>query len=297
MAQTVKSMTGFGTAAVTTPRGTVVVEIRSVNNKYMTLKNRLPNLLTNLESKIETIVRQRVTRGTVELFLRLDLQETTVTWSINEKLLKEYTKSAIKLGKQKGIDPAQPRAESLLNLPGVIESHESRKAPPQLERQALDTVSQAVENLLEARSAEGGRLAAIVLKRRQILEKSVERVAKRAPLAHRNNILRLKRRVVELLEGQKLASGDPTLQREIAFMADRSDITEELDRLRSHLKHFDKILESGGPMGRPLDFLIQEMGRELNTIGAKASDAQVSQHVVKAKAEMEKIREQVQNIE
>jgi uncharacterized protein (TIGR00255 family) len=158
-------------------------------------------------------------------------------------------------------------------------------------------VEKAVDKLAEARAAEGRRLATGLCRRRQVLEETTKKIARRTPIAGREQIQRLKKRVGELLNGQRLERGDPTLQREIAFLADRSDITEELDRLQSHLKHFDATLKSSGPTGRSLDFLIQEMGRELNTIGAKASDAAISQHVVKAKAELEKIREQIQNIE
>jgi len=293
----INSMTGFGSASLNGPECAVSVEVRSVNNRYLSLKARLPGLLSSLESKVDEIVRQNVARGTVDLFVRLDMKNSDVVWRINEKLLDDYTRTARRLAAKRGVRSEEPAPEALMALPGVIESSEKKAVPPKIARIVAETVEKAVTRLARARAAEGRRLAAAIGKRRRLLEGVIEKITRLAPVARAGSVERVRKRVEDLLEGQKLKAEDPTLQREIAFLAERSDITEELDRLQSHLKQFDATLKAGGGVGRALDFLIQEMGREINTVGAKASDAQISQHVVEAKAELEKIREQVQNIE
>jgi uncharacterized protein (TIGR00255 family) len=293
----INSMTGFGSASINSPECAVSVEVRSVNNRYLSLKARLPGLLSSLESRIDEIVRRKVTRGTVDLFVRLDMKNSDVVWRINEKLLDDYARSARRLARKRGVRSGELAPEALMALPGVIESREKRTVPPKVMKIVAETVEKAVDKLARTRAAEGKRLAAAISKRRRLLGTVVGKIARRAPVARAGNVERVRKRVEDLLDGQKLEAGDPTLQREIAFLADRNDITEELDRLQSHLKQFDATLAAGGGVGRALDFLIQEMGREINTVGAKASDALISQHVVDAKAELEKIREQVQNIE
>jgi len=293
----INSMTGFGSAAFNSAECVVSVEVRSVNNRYLALKTRLPGFLSPIESTIDGIVRQNVARGTVDLFVRLDMKNSDVIWMINEKLLDDYARTARRLAGKRGVRSEEPAPEALMALPGVIESREKRTVPPKIAKIVAETVEKAVTRLARARTAEGRRLAAAIKKRRDILETVIGTIVQRAPAARASHVERLRKRVADLLDGQKLKDDDPSLQREIAFLAERSDITEELDRLNSHLKQFDAILKGGGGVGRSLDFLIQEMGREINTVGAKASDAQISQHVVMAKAELEKIREQVQNIE
>ncbi len=291
-------MTGFGSAAYNGAECAVTAEARSVNNRYLSLKVRLPGLLTSMESQIDSIVRQRLSRGTVELFVRLEMKNQALTWTINDKRLKDYARAAKKLTREKGVADDQPTAAELLSLPGVVESREKRTVPAPIVRIVADTVNRCVERLAKARRSEGRRMATAIGKRLRLLERLVGRVRRRAPRSDKARMKRLKARVDELLEGQqKLKTDDPSLQREIAFLADRSDITEELDRLESHFKQFAETLSTGGPIGRALDFLIQEMGREINTIGSKASDVQITQSVILSKAELEKIREQVQNIE
>lgn len=291
-------MTGFGRAVHNGTECVVTVEVRSVNNRYLSLKTRLPGLIASMESRIDAIVRQSVSRGTVELFVRLDMKNQALTWSIDEKRLKDYTRAARQLVREKGVADHPPTAAELLALPGVVESSEKRTVPARIVQIVADTVEAGIESLAGARQAEGRRMAAAVSKRLRLLDRLVAKVRRRAPQADKARMKRLRARVDELLQGQqKLSEDDTSLQREIAFLADKSDITEELDRLQSHFKQFGATMKKGGSIGRSLDFLIQEMGREINTIGSKASDVQISQSVVEAKAELEKIREQVQNIE
>jgi len=291
-------MTGFGSAIYNATDCVVTVEVRSVNNRYFSLKTRLPGLVASMESRIDSIVRQSVSRGSVDLFVRLEMKSQALSWSINEKRLKDYTRAAARLGKEKGVANDPPTAAELLALPGVVESSEKKTVPPRIVQIVAETATKSVARLAKARHVEGRRMAAAIAKRLRLLEGLVGKVRRRAPQADRARMKRLKGRVDELLQGeQKLSNDDTSLQREIAFLADKSDITEELDRLQSHFEQFGATMTKGGSIGRSLDFLIQEMGREINTIGSKASDVKISQHVVDAKAELEKIREQVQNIE
>ncbi len=290
-------MTGFGSAIYNGAECVVTVEVRSVNNRYLSLKARLPGLIASMESRIDAIVRQSVSRGTVDLFVRLDMKDQSLSWTINEKRLKDYTRASKRLAREKGVAQDPPTAAELLALPGVVESIEKRTVPARIVQIVADTTAISVARLARARLAEGRRMATAIGKRLRLLEGLVGKVRRRAPQAVKTRTKRLKARVDDLLQGQQLADDDASLQREIAFLADKSDITEELDRLQSHFKQFGATMKKGGSIGRSLDFLIQEMGREINTIGSKASDVKISQSVIDAKAELEKIREQVQNIE
>ncbi len=291
------SMTGFGSATYDDPDCSLLVETRSVNNRYLNLKARIPGRLASLERKFDAIARRHLKRGSVDLFVRLEMKRSTIKWKVNDALLQEYVKTAGKLVRAKGVGDDLPSAGTLLALPGVMESRESREIPQRIGRAASDTVEKAILALAGSRAAEGKRMAAAVGKCRAVLEKIIGRIGQRIPAAHKRHVQNLKERVKKLLDGQSLSKDDATLQREVAFLADRADITEEMDRLASHLKQFDKTLGGAGPVGRALDFLVQEIGREVNTIGSKASDAKIAQLVVSAKSEIEKIREQIQNLE
>ena len=291
------SMTGFGKAAWKDAACDISVEVRAVNHRYLTVKCRLPAVLAEAEGRFQEILRRRIRRGSVDLSVRLETAKPLVTWQVNESALQSYLGAAARLSRLEGIRGGELSLESALALPGVIESRECREIPAAIVRAARRAVEDAVERLDAMRAAEGRRLAAFLVRRRRSLETLVKRIARRAPAAARRQQQKLKRRVAELLAGQPLPPGDPTLAREIAFLADRLDVTEELERLQSHFEQFDRTLAGEGAAGRALEFLVQEIGREINTIGSKSSDAATARLVVAAKAELEKIREQVQNIE
>jgi len=290
-------MTGFGKAAATESGCSVTVEIRSVNHRYFSLKCRLPPALSSIESKLSGIVRKEIDRGSVELFVKLAMERPAVSWEINEKLLRSYSKAAAGISKIKGVRGGDMPVEALLALPGVVESREETEPPASVVRAASRTLQEALARLNRMRETEGKRLESFIMKQRRKVEKEIGKISRRTPAVVKEHAERLRKRVDGLLNGQSLDPSDPALQREVAFLADRCDITEEIDRLKSHLSHFDEMMAKKDAKGRSLDFIIQEMGREINTIGAKASDAAISQSVVTVKAELEKIREQVQNIE
>jgi uncharacterized protein (TIGR00255 family) len=187
--------------------------------------------------------------------------------------------------------------ELLSGLPGVVEYVDVPEIKPKIIRLVEQAVEEASEGLLQMRIAEGNRMIRTIIKHRKLVEKGLRAVERKTGKSCQVRLDRMKARVTELLDKMPITPDDPTLQRELAVLADRSDITEEVDRLKSHLVQFDSIATGDGEIGRPLDFLLQEMVRETNTIGSKACDAAVSHDVVEIKAELEKIREQVQNIE
>jgi uncharacterized protein (TIGR00255 family) len=290
-------MTGMGKA---TRRGrgiSVEVEIRSVNNRYLIIKNHFPDTLLSFEPQLHEVIRNGVVRGTVDLYIKLRMDTTTTSCTINKGILAGYIDAVKRMGKQERLD-GRFTPELLLGLPGVVEL----KNDLALTREDLavikDTIRMALERLIKMRVSEGKRLTRDVLKRCRHVERILRTVGKKITQGVRERQDRLKHRLEEILKDDKrITPEDPTLQREIAVLADRSDITEEMERLKSHLAQFDKIMRTEGEMGRQLDFLLQEMGREVNTMGSKACNSDVSHDVVRMKAELEKIREQVQNIE
>lgn len=290
------SMTGMGKAVHRGKDCSIEVEVKSVNNRYLVIKNHFSDSLMKIEPRLHGAVRRIVKRGTVDLFIKVKYENRTSPSRINKQVLSGYIKAFADVRKKEKL-AGDVTPEQLSGLPGVVEFEERADLPQKLLVDVESATVEALERLHKMRSQEGTRMIRVVVKRRRLVEKGVKTIEKMARNSARDRSLRLKARLEELLDGAPLSAQDPTLQREVAVLADRSDITEELDRLKSHLEQFDKILEGGGEIGRQVDFMLQEMGREVNTIGSKACDAAVSHEVVKVKAELEKIREQVQNIE
>lgn len=286
----------MGKAHRRSPGISIEVELRSVNNKFLVIRNHLQDALLPAEQRLHELVRKQLKRGTVDLFVKMKTDGAPQSSRINRKVLDTYLEAVKRSRKRHHLEGAVV-PELLLGLPGVLEVDEKARISMITIKLIEETTNEALERLVKMRAMEGERLVRAIQKRRRLLEKYLLAVESRSRKHTKERIQRLKVRIRDLLEGEKLSSGDPTLQREIAFLADRADITEEVDRFKSHLAQFDKITNGDGEIGRQLDFLIQEMGREMNTMGSKACSAAVSHDVVRMKAELEKIREQVQNIE
>lgn len=290
------SMTGMGKAVYRNDTYSIEVEIRSVNNRYLFIKSHLPDSMMEYEPRLQRIIRKQIKRGTVDLFIRFRWSSREPTYRLNRKVLAGYLEALAGIRKKiKLTDPPTP--EWLSGLPGVVEHVDQPEMKPKVFARVEQTTNNAIAQLLRMRATEGKRMGRAILRCRKLVERHVLDVEKKAQKSVKNRSLRLKARVEELLEKVNLSPKDPTLQREIAVLADRADITEEIDRLKSHLQQFDRIVASDDEIGRQLDFLLQELLREANTIGSKACDADISHRVVNMKAELEKMREQVQNIE
>ena len=289
------SMTGYGRGETKSKGVLITVELNSVNRKQAEVSLSLPPGMDSIESNLREMILASVSRGRVKA--RIELQYTVGEFvtapPINISKAQAYCRKFNLLAKSLGI-PNDLSLETLLRQPGITESaeHDSGKFRTPVKR----ALFQALEALQAMRAYEGAALERDLAKRLAKLRGIAKRVSKRAPMILKYHRARLIKRLKQAGIERPFAE-DERLLREIVYYADRMDITEELIRLDSHFDQMEKCLASKRPVGRKLDFLAQEMFREINTIGSKANDAPLSTEVVALKAELEKIREQVQNIE
>jgi len=289
-----RSMTGFGAAGSEGGSLSLRVEIRAVNHRHLQVRSRLGSDFVALEAEVERLVRKRLQRGSVTLHLAATRPRGAAARALDVETAERYRDELMALSARLGL-PEKPSLQTLLALPGVVAAGDGGELSQADEKRILKLVDEALSHLIEMREVEGRAIEADLTKQSAALAKIVERIEKRMPgvlTAHRKA---LAKRVDELMGKHELAPAD--LAREIALLSDRLDVSEEVDRLRSHLAQLSSLLAKGGAIGRKLDFLVQEVFRELNTIGSKCSDAKVAHQVVDAKALAERLREQVQNVE
>jgi len=289
-------MTGFGRAEVPTSGSSLTVEVRSVNNRYLSTKLKLPPKFLQHEAALEAEVRRVVSRGSVDVFVRHRTRGVRDLPVVNERLMLEYAASIRSMAKRAEI-PGDLDLRTVLALPGVVTLEESDEPDPKELKGLLSALRRALKQLAEARLAEGERTAAELLRLLELVEKAVAAVSKLAPKVPARYQKRLRQRIDRLLEGAKVKLDRTTIEREVALLADRADVAEELARLSSHVEGFRNLLGRKGPVGRSLDFVVQEMAREANTIGSKNQDVTIARHVVELKSQIERLREQVQNLE
>ena len=287
-----RSMTGYGRCVRRTTKVSVTVEVRTVNARHLTLRIRTPGEWVRLEPRIEAEVRKRLHRGAVDVFVRVELLSGTRVPKIDMGALNVYRDVLADLGQDQG-------AAELFRLPGVVTLSEPELPVTAVERAAVGALREALDGVEESRGAEGARLTRVLLRESKALVRHLGKLGKLAPAMVRDSQEALRRRTGDLLEGRSVAADDPSLMRELALLADRSDVTEEIDRLASHLVALEARFDgsAGGAAGRELDFLLQEVGREVNTIGSKCSGIDVTNRVVAMKGCVERLREQVANIE
>ncbi|MCE9583447.1 MAG: YicC family protein [Planctomycetes bacterium] len=291
-----RSMTGHGQARARDAGDAVDVEVRSVNHRYLKVHARLPEPFGFREGDIEEMVREVLKRGAVDIDVRVTSAPDAESEPFDLDLVKVYYKKLKGIGKELGLG-GEVSMEALLALPGVVKRDAARTGAEKVWPKIAKTVKAALADLEAARKREGERLKKplkAILKDMARLLKEVKELAPAVVEQYRD---RLKERVARLLNGTDAPIAPPDLGREIAMFADRCDISEELARQESHLKEFDNLMAAGDDAGRRLDFISQEMLREANTMGAKANDARLTQRIVAMKAEIEKLKEQIQNIE
>ncbi len=291
----IKSMTGFGRGMVGGEGLSAVVEIRSVNSRYAEVSIRMPQVLHAYEQEVQSRVRQRLERGKIQVHVQVEREQgVAVPIRVNAEAAAGYSALLHQLREVSGIE-GPVRLEHLLQFSEVFTSSREQE---QLTETQWEVVRQALEQALEAidqmRQYEGEKLQGDIEDRIRALEERLTAIEARAPERVREAHERLRERVEALLSNERLVP--ERLEMEIALLADRLDITEECVRLRSHLDFFREALAKEEAVGRRLNFLIQEIHREINTIGSKANDAAIARKVVEMKEELEKIREQVQNI-
>ena len=290
----ISSMTGFGSADGAVGEARASVEIRTVNHRFFSPNLKLPSAFARWEGDIRELLRQKIARGHVTLTVRVDREAATGP-VIDEARVAQYAATLRELQKKLALGGEVDLA-TLLRLPDVISAQTDTVDPAAGEALAA-IVGKAVENLLAMRRAEGAQLSAFLLERVEALEVRLGRIEKRAPIRLKEQHERVKRTVGELIGG---AGADPQrIAQEVAILADKLDVAEELDRFRSHLSAFRDTVRSNTsePAGKRLGFILQEMVREANTIGSKASDGPILDDVIASKEELERIREQVENLE
>ncbi len=289
-----RSMTGFGAASGESQGLAIQVELRSVNHRYLQLKVRIPSEFGALEQKIDALVRKRLERGSVTGAISVTHpggRKATVDVEAAER----YERILSKLSKDLKLE-GRPDLKSLLGLPGVISVDASATHGQKETKLLLVTVQEALDGLCEMRAREGVSLEKDLRVHMAALQKLVVKIEKRMPQVVKQVQASLHKRVESLLEGRAEVK-DSDLAREVALIADRGDVAEELARLSSHIEQIDTRITKGGAIGKQLDFLVQELLRELNTIGSKCSDTKVAHWVIEGKTAVERMREQVQNVE
>ena len=294
----IKSMTGFASLTRDDEAATVAVTVRSVNHKFLDLQLRVPSTLGPSEGRLRGLVQKRVSRGRVEVAVTVLQRKTpAVDVELNETFL-EALSGALERAREQGYISGAMTPGDLLRFPQALSIRERQEEEEEVEKvgaRVEEAVAAALDELDAMRVREGGYLRTDLEGRRALLAELFERAAKAAEEGMAALQARLHERVREL-QADALAD-ETTIAQEIAKFVGRSDITEEVVRFRGHLEHWRALAESPEPCGRKLDFLLQEMNREVNTLGSKAEGPAVSEVVVALKAELEKVREQVQNVE
>ncbi len=292
----IRSMTGFGQACAEIDGVIYTVEVRSVNNRYFKVQMRLPDMAAFLETEIEKLHRQSVQRGTINYSLRMKNVSGKALFDIDEHTLVDYVQ---RLKNLPGIDgPCRIDLAAMLSLPGVVQPAIPTEEQAQTMRQAVLTLTQeALDKLSVSRGEEGKLLKADLLANCECIESELAAIGKRVDTVVQDYHKRLQERVGNLLAQAKLKLDEDLLAREVAIYAERSDIAEEVSRLGAHLQQFRECCEKGESVGRRLDFVTQEMLREANTIASKSSDAMIARSVIDIKCAIDRVKEQVQNVE
>jgi len=293
-------MTGFASIAREDERATVTVTIRALNHRYLDLQLRVPQSLAALESDIRALVGKHVARGRVELSISLQLRQVPgVEVEFNDDFGRAL-ETALEQARARGLVSGALTPGDLLRIPQAItirdrQTNEDEAMQQAVASQAREAIDEALLDLDTMRSREGDHLRADLDQRRTLVADLVERIAVAADEGRAAMEERLRERVRELRT--ELQADEVAVAQEIVRMAARSDISEEVARFRAHVSHWVTLADSAEPCGRKLDFLLQEMNREVNTMGSKADGLRVSELIIAGKAELEKMREQVQNVE
>jgi len=290
-------MTGFGRARVQTARYVVSAEVRSVNSRGLRITLRLPDRVQGLESELDRIVRNVVARGTVSVLLALEDSAAEPGYVLDPAVIRTYRNAFAELAKELGL-ASELSLEAIAALPGAVtRSKALDDLPDELADAVRQALNDALAELAATREKEGAFIWQDVTSRAQSVAELLDRVQERLPQMLEDYRRRLAERLSKLLETVDAALNESDIQRELALFASRSDIAEEMSRLRSHLALLLEARPGGEPFGRRLEFMAQEMFREANTMAAKANDARTVQHILDIKSEIEKLREQALNVE
>ncbi len=291
----IKSMTGFGSGRATVGDEEVVVEIKSVNHKFLEVKVRVPREAAPLESSIAKIVKEKLSRGAVDVSVKRTAKTSSGLLPTYDSVLAEaYRTLFAQIAKAQNV-PDDTTVRSLAAQPQVIRMEEPQGNPQMVETAAQQALELALQALTAMRSAEGEALSNDLSARLGKMRELAFEIQNLAPKAIEAFSTRLLERIQELR--RTVSVDDSRMAQEVALFAERVDIEEEMIRLQSHFQQFELLLAAAEPVGRKMDFLVQEMNREVNTTGSKSQSIDISNRVVTLKAELERVREQVQNVE
>jgi uncharacterized protein (TIGR00255 family) len=289
-----RSMTGYGRGRAATDECKVVVELQALNKRQTEIVLSLPEAFSSLETEIRTAIDRKIHRGRINTNISAQFVRGEFAPNLNRQLAKAYLETFSAMQKELGL-AGEISIETVLRAPGVLDAPEQQELKSVTRQAVLTALETALQQLLTMRAKEGAHLLRDLTRRIKTLRSNLGKIHKLQPRSAERFRNSLRDRVKS--HGVDVPLDDDRLAKEVAFFAERSDFSEEVSRLDSHITQFLAIAESEDAIGRTLEFLCQEIGRELNTLSAKANDAEISQLVVHSKAELEKIREQVSNVE
>ena len=293
----IKSMTGFGRGEYTDGKRNIIVEIKSVNHRYSDITVKMPRRYGFADDKIKNTIKETLSRGKIDVSIIVEnITENDVNIKLNTMLAKQYVENLKELKETFGVE-GEITLQFLANLPDVMKAIPDVEDEEEITKAILLPVAEAAKNLESMRAVEGDKLAEDLIAKGANIKGILDQIAERAPQVATAHTEKLRERITELLGGNVQIPEDRILV-EAAIFADKCAIDEEITRLNSHLIQLKDIISTAKqPVGKKLDFLVQEMNREANTIGSKSNDITITGHMLDIKSEIEKIREQVQNIE
>ena len=292
----VKSMTGYGRAEIRKDEYFMSVEMKSVNHRFCEISLKMPKQLLSLEEKIKKVIYNDIHRGRLEVYITIEGKnisgkELEVNWDLLNKYFQTFQNIQLKYSLNKTME-----VSDLLQIEGAFQVKEMDKMDSVIETQLLEMIQMATYELVSMREQEGLQLSKDILSQLNHIEASLLEISKQAPTVIQSYRERLEKKLKDFL-GNHYVIEEQRLLTEVAILADKADINEEVTRIKSHIQQVRKALKIDEPIGRKLDFLVQELNREINTIGSKGNDAIISSQVVEMKTRLEKMKEQVQNIE
>ena len=289
-----KSMTGFGRASLESNGKNYIIEIKTVNNKYSDITVKSPKRLSFMEDKIRKQITNRITRGKVEVSVSFfDFSNKSKNVVLNKEIAKEYIKQLREIADENNLSENISVVE-IAKLPDILNSIDSDN-DEEIASEALQCLNMALDSLIEMRKAEGKNIKQDLLVRIERVQNLVDKIAENSKGIVEEYVSKLEKRVKEILKTDVV--DENRIAQEAVIYADKTSIEEELTRLNSHIVQFKELVNSDGPVGKKLDFMIKEMNRETNTIGSKAGSGEITKAVIDLKVELEDIREQIQNIE
>lgn len=292
----IRSMTGFGRGEHSDELYNLKIEIKAVNHRYNDITVKMPRHISYLEEKVKKIIKEEINRGKIDCYINLEyINQSSTEIKVDIELAKSYKLALEELSNELNLKD-DIKLNNILNISDIIKTERKELDEDTIWNSLKEALDIALRDIMTMKTAEGESLKEDMTMRLKFIEKIILNIEKRSPVVVEEYRDKLHERIKSLLD-KDVNIDEDRIAYEVVFFADKSNIDEEIVRLKSHISQFMNILEESDAIGRKLDFLIQEMNREINTIGSKANDMMISQDVVEVKAEIEKIREQVQNVE